>query len=349
MAEESDSKEDIWHKRFGHLGVGSLQRLAREKFADGFDFDASQKLKFCETCPLGKQHRTKFPSSSTRADEPFDLVHSDLCGKVNVKSESGAEYFLSFIDDKTRYVWSYALSRKDQVFEKFREWKTLIEKSTGRRLKTFRSDNGGEFTSKEFESYLKAEGIRHELTIPNNPEQNGVAERMNRTLVETVRSMLVNSNLPCTFWAEALSTATYLRNRSPTKAVSGMTPYEAWTGIKPQVGGLRVFGCQAFVHIPKEERKKLEVKSRKCVLLGYGSTTKGYRLYDPQKGKVFHSRDVIFNEQKYGLDESSEPQKEPESRVNLEYSDEPLETVDSPAPPPRRSERERRQPSYFGF
>ena len=112
LAEESDSKEDIWHKRFGHLGVGSLQRLAREKLADGFDFDASQKLKFCETCPLGKQHRTKFPSSSTRADEPFDLVHSDLCGKVNVKSESGAEYFLSFIDDKTRYVWSYALPRK---------------------------------------------------------------------------------------------------------------------------------------------------------------------------------------------------------------------------------------------
>ena len=103
------------------------------------------------------------------------------------------------------------------------------------------------------------------------------------------------------------------------------------------------------MHIPKEERKKLDVKSRKCVLLGYGSTTKGYRLYDPQKRKVFHSRDVIFNEQKYGLDESSEPQKEPESRVNLKYSDEPSETVDSPAPPPRRSERERRQPSYFGF
>ena len=102
LAEESDSKEDIWHKRFGHLGLGSLQRLAREKLADGFDFDAYRKLKFCETCPFGKQHRTKFPSSSTRADEPFDLVHSDLCGKVNVKSESGAEYFLSFIDDKTR-------------------------------------------------------------------------------------------------------------------------------------------------------------------------------------------------------------------------------------------------------
>lgn len=152
---------------------------------------------------------------------------------MNVKSESRAEYFLSFVDDKMRYVWIYILRRKDQVFEKFREWKTMIEKSTGRRLKTFRTDNGVEFTSKEFESYLKAEGVRHELTIPNNPEQNGVAKCMNRTLVETARSMLVNSNLPCTFWAEAPSTVTYLRNRSPTKAVSGMTPYEAWTGRKP--------------------------------------------------------------------------------------------------------------------
>ena len=363
LAEKADTKEDIWHKRFGHLGVGSLLKLAREGLADGFDFDASRKLTFCEMCPLGKQHRTKFPSSSTRADEPLDLVHSDLCGKMNVKSESGAEYFLSFIDDKTRYVWVYILRRKDQVFEKFREWKTMIEKSTGRKLKAIRTDNGGEFTSREFESYLTTEGVRHELTIPNNPEQNGVAERMNRTLVETARSMLVNSNLPCSFWAEALSTATYLRNRSPTKAVTGMTPYEAWTGSKPHVGGLRVFGCQAFVHIPKEERKKLDSKSRKCVLVGYGSTTKGYRLYDPLKRKVFHSRDVIFNEQKYGFDKSSEPQ-ESERQVVLEYSNEPSETVESPtvesptvesptvespAPPPRRSERERKQPSYYGF
>ena len=129
---------------------------------------------------------------------------------------------------------------------------------------------------------------------------------MNQTVVETARSMLINSNLPCTFWAEALSTATYLWNRSPTKAVSGITPYEAWTGRKPQVGGLRIFECQAFVHIPK---KNLDSKSRKCFLLGYGFTTKGYRLYDPQKRRVFHSRYVIFNEQKYGFDDSSESQE----------------------------------------
>ena len=214
------------------------------------------------------------------------LVHSDVCGKLNEKSLGGAEYFLTFIDDKSRYVWVYFLQHKSQVFEKFCEWKAMVEKATGKKLKAIRTDNGGEFTSNEFEVYLRAEGVRHELIIPKNPQQNGVAEHMNRTLVETVRSMLCHANLPHNFWAEALSTATYLRNRSPTKAETEMTPYEAWTGEKPRVDHLRIFGCQAFVHIPKDERKKLDSKSRKCILMGYGTTTKGYRLYDPLKVAV---------------------------------------------------------------
>ena len=203
-----------------------------------------------------------------------------------------------------------------------------------------------EYTSSEFKAYLKAEGVRHELTIPKNPEQNGVAERMNRTLVETARSMLVGANLPHRFWAEALSTATYLRNRSPTKAVFDMTPCEAWTGEKPQVEKLRVFGCQAFVHIPKDERRKLDSKSKKCLLLGYGTTTTGYRLYDPLKKKVLYSRDVVFNEQRCGFEEQA--QKEPQRLVYLEYSDEPSETTESPVPV-RRSDRERRQPDFYGY
>ena len=164
------------------------------------------------------------------------------------------------------------LNSKNQIFEKFLEWKAMVERSTGRKLKAICTDNGGEFTSKEFETHLTAEGVRHELTIPKNPEQNGVAEGMNRTLVKTARSMLINANLPHRFGAEARSTATYLHNRSPTRAVCGMTHHEVLTGEKPQVDGLRVFGCQAFVHIPKDERKKLDSKSRKCIFLGYGMT-----------------------------------------------------------------------------
>ena len=168
----------------------------------------------------GKIHRSPFPGTGReRAEEPLGLIHSDVCGKINSPSIGGAEYFVTFIDDKTHYVWIYVLKNKHEVFETFKQWKSLVEKSSGYKVKTFRTDNGGEYMSTEFESYLKSEGIKHEYTIPKTPEQNGVFERMNRTLVESVRSMLADSKLPHRFWAEALSTATYLINRSPTKTL----------------------------------------------------------------------------------------------------------------------------------
>ena len=152
----------------------------------------------------------------------------------------------------------------------FQEWKAMVEKSSGHQVKTLRSDNGGEYLSDEFQAYLKKEGIEHELTVPRTPEQNGVAERMNRTLVEAVRSMLTGAHLPPQFWAEALATAVYLRNRSLTKSLKNLTPFEAWTGRKPSVNHLKVFSCIAYAHIAKEEIKKLDVKAKKCILLGYG-------------------------------------------------------------------------------
>ena len=192
----------------------------------------------------GKHHRTTFPNSGgKRCYKVLGLVHSDVCGKIGTQSLSGAEYFLTFIDDKTRNTWIYVLKHKSQVFEKFLEWKALIEKSSGETLKILRTDNGGEYKSAEFHNYLKKEGIRHERTIPKTPEQNGVAKSMNRTLVESVRSLLADTNISHMFWAEAVSTAVYLWNRSPTKAVYGKTPYEALTGEKPDVAQLRTFGC----------------------------------------------------------------------------------------------------------
>ena len=143
-----------------------------------------------------------------------------------MSSLGGGHYFLMFIDDNTRYVWVYILKSKDQVFEKFIEWKALVENLTGRKLKTLHTDNGGDYTSAEFTMYLKREGVRHEFTVPKTPQQNGVVERMNRTLVEAVRSMLLDAKLPRRFRAGALSTAVYLHNRSPTVAVQGKTLFE---------------------------------------------------------------------------------------------------------------------------
>ena len=166
----------------------------------------------------------------------------------------------------------------------------------GKKIKIIRTTNGGEHTSNEFAQYLKNEGIRHEYTIPKSLEQNGVSERMNRTLLELVRTMLIDSGLPHKFWAEALSTACYLKNRSPVRVLKGMTPYQAFVGRKPNVDHLKIFGCVCYAHVPKDERKTLDSKSVKCIFLGYGSDVKGYRLYDLEKGKILYSRDVIFNE-----------------------------------------------------
>ena len=353
----------VWHHRYGHLNVRSLKKLANEQLVNGLNCDdVSGEMEFCESCVQGKIYRTPFQTGGgKRAEVPLGLVHSDVCGKINSKSLGGAEYFLTFVDDKTRYVWVYILKHKSQVFKCFQEWKSMVERSTGHKLITLHSDNGGEYTSVEFQSYLKKEGIKHELTVPRSPEQNGVAERLNRTLVESVRSMLIGAHLPQRFWAEALSTAVYLRNRSPTKALGNLTPYEAWSGTKPSVDHLKVFGCAAYAHISKEEQQKLDLKAKKCILLGYGTDVKGYRLYNLQERRVFYSRDVVFDENNCsGLEKEQLVEDRVDKlivEINLPDNDNTEEMVidnqereesSENETVLRRSSRERRPPDYYG-
>ena len=177
---------------------------------------------------------------------------------------------------------------------------------------------------------------------------------MNRTLVEAVRSMLSESSLPKKFWAEALATATYLRNRSPTKAVEGMTPIEAWSGEKPSVTHLRVFGSACYSHIPKDERKKLDPKAQEAIFLGYGIETKGYRLYNINSQKVYFSRDVIFNEMKFPRNKQDRIERqEITPKIELEMNEEEeasdSETANEEEPKAsRKSSRRRRAPDHYG-
>ena len=143
-------------------------------------------------------------------------------------------------------MWVYVLKNKSQVFEKFVEWKALVETSIGQKLRTLCTESGREYSFAEFTMYLKKEGVHHEFTVPKTPKQNGVAEQMNRTLVEVVSSMLSDAKLPKKFWAEALSTAVYLCNRSPTTGIQVKTPFEAWTKEKPNVGHFKAFGCLCY-------------------------------------------------------------------------------------------------------
>ena len=220
---QEGSKERLWHRCFGHLNEQSVQKLVKKDMVNKLDYDASCEIGICEACIGEKQCKNSFMSSKTKTSVPLELVQSDVCGKIGHKSLGGAEYFLTFLDYKTHYTWVYPLKTKDQVFERFMEWQAEVEIFTSWKVKTLRTDNGGEFTSKRLQSHLKACGIRHELTIPKTPEQNGVAERLNRTPIEMTRSMLLDAKLPQKFWEEAVSTAAFLRNRSPTSALEGKT------------------------------------------------------------------------------------------------------------------------------
>jgi transposase InsO family protein len=251
----------------------------------------------CEACALGKQHREEFPiHKEKRQTEILELIHTDVCGPMQTRSLGGASYFLIFVDDRSRYTWVYFIRRKSDVFEYFKEFITMVEKQTGKCIKILRSDQGGEYTSGAFKNYCKNYGIQQQFTVPHTPQQNGIVERKNKTLVECARSMLQGKNISNGFWAEAINIVVYLKNLSPTKILDFQTPFEVFHGYKPDVSHLRVFGCKAFAHIPKDERRKLDAKSIKCIFIGYCSDKKTYKLFDPSSHKLFASRDVVFHE-----------------------------------------------------
>ena len=179
-------------------------------------------------------------------------MFSDVCGKLPTASHRGYKYFVTFTDDCSRKVFVAGLREKSEVFRTFTELLAQIKLQMGQTLKVLRTDGGGEYTSKEFESFLKVRGTHHEITMPDTPQHNGVAERLNRTLLEKACAMLNDAELPDAYWFDALEYAMTLRNASPTHALTDMTPEEAWSGNKPNVSHLKIFGCRAFMHVPKE-------------------------------------------------------------------------------------------------
>ncbi|RVW23482.1 Retrovirus-related Pol polyprotein from transposon TNT 1-94 [Vitis vinifera] len=255
--------------------------------------------KVCTDCMMGKQHRNAIPKRSLwRASQRLQLVHADICGPIKPVSNSKKRYLISFIDDYSRKVWIYFLTEKSEAFTTFKNYKNLVEKETGAFICCLRTDRGGEFTSLEFNAFCKTNGISRQLTAAYTPQQNGVAERKNRTIMNMVRSMLSEKQVPKNFWPEAVNWTVHVLNRSPTLAVKGVTLEEAWSGVKPNVDYFRVFGCIGHVHVPDNKRKKLDDKSFQCVLLGVSEESKAYRLYDPVSKKIVVSRDVVFEEDK---------------------------------------------------
>ena len=177
----------------------------------------------------------------------------------------------------------------------FKYFQAKVERKTGKKLKCVRSDNGGEYIG-PFDQYCRTQGIRHQMTVKKTPQQNGVAERMNRTMVERMRCMLSHAKLPRSFWAKAMRTTVDLINLSLSAPLLGDVSQRVWTRKDVIYDHLKVFGCRAFVHIPKDERSKLDDKAKQCIFLGYGHDEFGYRLWDPVDKKIVRSRDVVFLE-----------------------------------------------------
>ena len=238
----------LWHHRLGHMSEKGMKILHSRNLLPGLK---NVDLDFCENC-IGKQKRVKFLKvGKEKKNEKLELVHTNVWGLDQVSSLRGSHYYVTFIDDETRKTGIYCIKNKSNVFDTFKKWKALVEIETGKKLKCLRSDNGGEYCSKEFDRYCSEHGIRREKTVPRTPQENGVSERMNRTIMEHARCMSLHAGLPLQFWADAVDTVVYLINRGPSSSLDGGVPEEAWTGKKVNYSFLKPFGCEALVHINK--------------------------------------------------------------------------------------------------
>ena len=289
---------DQWHRRYGHISISALERLDRENMVDGLKIDQSSiASKSCDACIQAKQARRSYPQEAEhRSQTPGERVMSDVWGPAGKESIGRWKYYISFTDDCTRYVHVLFLKDKGQAFDRIKKRIAQIKRHFGKVPKWLRFDNGKELVNDKLKKLAMDEGIIIETSAPYSPSQNGVAERFNRTLLELARAMLISKNLPTFLWDEAVAHAAYLRNRAPTRALNGKTPYEAWHGAKPNVSHLRVFGSDVWVLDESKNRSKLDPKSKKMTLVGFMDGSKSVRYYDAASQLIKVSRNVAFNE-----------------------------------------------------
>jgi hypothetical protein len=235
-------------------------------------------------------------ASKFRAARQLELVHADLCGPITPPTAGGKKLFLLAVDDMSRYMWLVLLATKDEAAKAIIHLQARAEAEVGHKLGTLRTDHGGELTAQAFMEYCAGKGVQRHLTAPYTPQQNGVVERRNQTVLGMAQCMLKSMGIPGRFWGEAVTTTVFVLNGAPTRALEDKTPYEAWYGHKPAVHFLRTFGCVAHVKVAGGHLRKLDDRSTPMVLIGYEPGTKAYRLYNPVTDRVHVSRDVVFEE-----------------------------------------------------
>lgn len=382
----AEDDKEIWHNRMGHLNMQDMRKLIAKEMVTGLDLKSKNDvLKICEPCVFGKQTRKSFPTRNEhRSNRPLELIHTDVCGPIEPVAWEGSKYFLTFIDDYTHFTVVYNLEKKSEVLDRFKQYAAMAETQFQSKISGYsfglnmrehiikssivrvKSDNGGEYTSNAFIEFCEGRGIQLNPTIPYNSELNAVAERMNRTLMEKARTMIIAAKMEKRFWNEAVLTATFLANRSPTSAFTDdrvfKTPAELWFGKKPNLQNLKIFGSLAYNHVPKECRSKLDPKAVKTIMVGY--TTNGYRLYDPEKRKIVVGRNVTFDENVFLTNRKfvdiyedlggNSVHEHPDNDVSNQFNQsvkaneiESNEPKDASRQLLRRSERERRPPERY--
>ncbi|KAL0556725.1 hypothetical protein IC582_005241 [Cucumis melo] len=254
----------LWHLRLGHTNLYRIGRLVKNGLLNKLEDDS---LSLCESCIEGKMTKRPFTGKGYRAKEPLKLIHSNLCGLMNVKARGGFEYFISFIDDYSRYGYLYLMEHKSEALEKFKEYKAEVENLLSKKIKILRSDRGGEYMDLRFQDYMIEHGIQSQLSAPGTPQQNGVSERRNRTLLDMSVSEI---------------------------------PFELWRGRKPNLSRFKIWGCPA--HVLVTNPKKLEPRSRLCQFVGYPKETRGGLFFDPQENRVFVSTNATFLEEDHMRD-----------------------------------------------
>ncbi|CAI7894008.1 unnamed protein product, partial [Closterium sp. NIES-54] len=258
------SGETNWataHRRLGHVAMPLLKQLEKDGAVKGLKLNGQLPDDNCEICLLSKFTCFPFHSVTGRSKKPLELVHMDLVGPLSVQGHKGERYFLTIVDDWSRLMWAYPLKQKDHAASTIKEeWLPFVEKQAEYVVKRIRTDRGGEFLGAEMTAWLKKQGIQRELTTAYSPQSNGVAERANRTILETARVLLIESGVGNSMWPHAVRHATVARNRVLTKVGNeSWVPLERWLGRKPPVDMLRVFGCMAVAHVPKKYRSMQEV------------------------------------------------------------------------------------------
>ena len=293
----------LWHNRLCHLNPAYIKTLWGRYVGKNFDWG---HLGFCEPCGFAKSHRRAAVSAELPPEREYGVgekISSDVCGPVPTRSRRHNRYFCLFQDDKSRMTWVSLIKTKDAVFHRAKSFFAYLKTQFGFIPKVFHSDGGGEYTSKEFGDFLDRKGVEKSTTSPYNPNQNAKVERKNRTLEEASNAMLFNAGLPPSFWDYAVEYAVYIQNRVPHKSLGMKSPIDVFEGkeVDPEVRlrYVRTFGCEAFVFIPKDQRRKMEKRAKRAIFLGIDTVAKGWRFYGVESQKVFVARDVIFNESVY--------------------------------------------------